>query len=179
MEGCSGRFRKGFYLGDARKHVEVCPRRCRKGFIWTIRGSMWRFASDDFDKGLSRRPGVACGGLLRTISSRFYLDAPERHVEVCSGRVRKGFAWTIRGSMWRFAPNEFVKVVSNRSGEHVEVCSGRCCKGFIWTILGACGGLLVRAREGFIWTMQGNVWRFAPDEFVNGLSGRSEVACGG
>ena len=177
---------------------------------------MWRFASDDFDKGLSRRPGVACGGLLRTISSRFYLDAPERHVEVCSGRVRKGLAWTIRGSMWRFAPNEFVKVVSNRSGEHVEVCSGRCCKGFIWTILGpvevcsyelvkvlsgrcrvTCGGLLRtslwmfylddprwhvevcsgRVRKGFIWTMRGGMWRFAPDDVVKVLSWRCKAAC--
>ena len=62
--------------------------------------------------------------------------------------------------MWRFAPEDAVKVLSGRS----------------WV---ACRGLLVRVREGFILMMQGNVWRFAPDEFVNDSSGRSEVACGG
>ena len=36
--------------------------------VLTIRGNMWRFAPDDFVKVSCGRSGVACGGLLRTIS---------------------------------------------------------------------------------------------------------------
>ena len=80
-------------------------------------------------------------------------------MEVCSGRFRKGFLWTIRCSMMRrFAPVDFVKVLSGRCGEHEEVCSGRFRKGFIWKILGS-------------------MWKSAPDSFVKVLSRRCEVSC--
>ena len=54
--------------------MEVCSGRCRKAFISTIRGSMWRFDRDDFVKVLFGRSEEACGGLLRAISQRWYPD---------------------------------------------------------------------------------------------------------
>ena len=48
--------------------TSLCGAFFRKGFIWAMRGSMLRFAPNDFVKVLSARSGVACGGLLRTIS---------------------------------------------------------------------------------------------------------------
>ena len=54
-----------------------------------MRGGMSRFALDDSVKVLSGRPGVVGGDV---------------------GRVREGFIWTSRGSMWRFAPGDVVKV---------------------------------------------------------------------
>ena len=73
--------------------MEVCSGRFHEGHIWTIRGSRWRFAPDDFVKA-------------------FCLDDPGWHVEVSSGRFRKGFIWTTRASMWRSAPDDVVKVLS-------------------------------------------------------------------
>ena len=37
-------------------------------------GGMWRFAQEDFVKVSYGRCGVACGGLLRAVPQRFYLD---------------------------------------------------------------------------------------------------------
>ena len=70
-----------------------------------------------FRKGfISGRCGSACGGSLRTIWPSLYPEDAGTHVEVCSGRFRKGFIWTMRGSMSRSASNDFVKVVSEQSG---------------------------------------------------------------
>ena len=57
---------------------------------------MRRFAQDDLVKVLPGRHEAACGGLLMTSSSRFYLDEP--------------------GGMWRFVLGDFVKVLCGRSG---------------------------------------------------------------
>ena len=65
-----------FHRHDSELHVEVCYRRCRKGAIWTMRGSMKSVAPDDFVNVLLGRCGVACGGLLRTIS--YKKDSEER-----------------------------------------------------------------------------------------------------
>ena len=85
---CSGRFCKGFiltilgsmrrcapddsvkvfFLDDAGQHGKICSGRFRKGFSWTIRGSTGSFSPADFVTMISERSGVACGGLLRTIS---------------------------------------------------------------------------------------------------------------
>ena len=70
----------------------------------------------NFMKVLYGRSGVAYGVVIRAISSRFYVDDACRHVEVCSGRCRKGFNWTMRGSLWRSAPGDFVKVLSGLCG---------------------------------------------------------------
>ena len=110
---------------------------------------MWRFAPDDIVKVLFGGSGIARGGLLRTISQRFYLDDPGWHVGFCSGRLRKGCTWTIRGSMWRFAPDDFVKVLSGRCGvskwrsapdDFAKVSSGRS---------GLACGVLLRAMPKF------------------------------
>ena len=53
---------------------------------------MWRFAPDEFAK--------------------VYLDDAGWHVEVCSGRRRKGVILTMRGGMWTFAADDVVKVSS-------------------------------------------------------------------
>ena len=124
VEVCSGRCRKCFiwtirgsmwrfapddivmffsYLDDAGWHVEVRSGRFRTGVIWTMRVSMWSVAQGDFVKVFPGRSGVACGGLLKTICKRLYLDDVGWHVKVCSGRLRKGFIWTIRDGMWSFA----------------------------------------------------------------------------
>ena len=70
-----------------------------------------------------------------------YLDDAVWHEKVCSGRFRKGFIWTIQGSIGRFAPDDFVKV--------------------------------------FIWTIRVGMWRCAPDDVVKVVSGQSLAACGG
>ena len=106
---------KRSYLDDPGWHVEVCSERCRKGVIWTVRGSVSRFVPDDFVKV---SPGKDSSGRFRKV---FYLDDQGEHAEVCSGRFRKGFMWAIRGSMWRLAPDDVVKVLSGRSG---SACGG-------------------------------------------------------
>ena len=49
-------------MGDAGWHVEVCSGWFRKGFIWTIEGSMQRCAPDEFVKIVFGRCEIACGG---------------------------------------------------------------------------------------------------------------------
>ena len=71
-------------------------------------------------------------------------------MEVCSGRLRKGFIWTIWSGMWRSSPDDAVKVLLKRCGDafghllrtssqrcylddpgwHGEVCSRRFRIGF-------------------------------------------------
>ena len=68
VEVCSGRFRKGFIWTVRVGMWRFAQDDFVKVFVWTMRGDMWRFASDDFVKALSGRSGEACGGLLRTIS---------------------------------------------------------------------------------------------------------------
>ena len=50
--------------------MEVCSKRFRKGCISTIQGSIGRCAPDDFVNVLLGHSGIACRGLIRTISSR-------------------------------------------------------------------------------------------------------------
>ena len=63
-----------FDLDDPGQHVEVCSGRDREDLIWTIWGGMWSLAPGDVVKVLSGRSGIACGGLLRTISRRVHVD---------------------------------------------------------------------------------------------------------
>ena len=56
-----------------------------KVFLVDDLGRMRRCALDNPVKVLFGRSGVACGGLLRTISKVFYLNDPGQHVDVCSG----------------------------------------------------------------------------------------------
>ena len=67
---------------------------------------MSRFDPDAFVKVLSRRSGVPCGGSAPDDSVRVYLDDPGLHGEVWFSKV---FIWTIRGSMWKSAREDFVK----------------------------------------------------------------------
>ena len=61
--------------------------------------------------------------------------------------------------MSRFAPGEFVEVLSGHPGWQAEVCPGRF-------------------RKGFMWATRGSMRRFALDGFVKVLSGRPGVADG-
>ena len=59
-----------------------------------------------------------CSGRCR---KGFYSDDAGWDAEVRSGRFREGFILTIRGSLLRLAPDDFVKVDLDDPGLHGEV----------------------------------------------------------
>ena len=70
-----------------------------------------------------------------------------------SDDVVKVFVWTMRGGVWRFAPDESKRFYLDDAGWCVDVYSGRF-------------------RKGCIWTMRGSMCRFASGDFVKYVSGR-------